>query len=192
MLVSGGCMGDRSIRIWRLATGDKDVAPKVARVISGQKGLWISVRFSPDNKTIASASSDGSVAIWSVENGQQLLRFRGHRQVLHGGRRDGEGFDDEVYCLAWSPHGRVIASGSREIVLVWDAQTGAEVMPPLRVGSAQTCLSLCFSSDGKFLVGSCIEGHIRIWKLAHTAYISFRVLKCPAHVTDISLSPDSR
>jgi WD40 repeat protein/serine/threonine protein kinase len=76
-------------------------------------GHWDSVRsvvFSPDGQMFASASDDGSVRVWSAEDGRQI-------KVLFG--------FDALYDVAFSPDGTKLAAGAEcGIVQVWDVETG--------------------------------------------------------------------
>ena len=68
----------------------------------------LSVRFSPDGRTLASASRDGSIILWDVATGRPVgLPFQGH--------------SGWVMSVAFSPDGRVLASGSTDTtVVLWD------------------------------------------------------------------------
>ena len=49
----------------------------------------IGVAFSPDSRTLASGSWDGTVKIWSVESAKELATLKGH--------------GDKVHCVAFGP-----------------------------------------------------------------------------------------
>jgi WD40 repeat protein len=57
-----------------------------------------SVTFSPDGKTLATASADGTARLWDVQTGQELRRFVGHEK----------GVED----VTFSPDGKTIATVS--------------------------------------------------------------------------------
>ena len=66
----------------------------------------MSVVFSPDGKTLASASHDKTVRLWEVATGKEIRKLQGQQGV--------------VYSVASSPDGRTLASaGSNTTVLVW-------------------------------------------------------------------------
>ena len=54
----------------------------MARNCASSEGIRIEVwgvSFSPDGKTVASASSDKTIKLWNVADGKQLRTLRGHQ-----------------------------------------------------------------------------------------------------------------
>ena len=76
-----------------------------------------SVVFSPDGKTLASASRtsvvgadrDNTVKLWSVENRTEITTLKGHSA--------------SVYSVAFSPVGKILVSASSDgTILIWKAK----------------------------------------------------------------------
>src|SRR5262249_18001605 len=67
-------------------------------LLDKQQGPIIDVALSPDGKSLASASADGTVHTWEVETGKFIRSFRGHTGA--------------VTSVAFSPDGHWIASRS--------------------------------------------------------------------------------
>jgi hypothetical protein len=67
--------------------------------------------YSPDGRALALVTFGGTlshqVGLWEILTGKQRCSFRGH--------------DDAVCCLAFSPDGKFLASGSRDTsIVIWD------------------------------------------------------------------------
>jgi WD40 repeat protein len=72
--------------------------------------------------------------------------------------RHGDGID----CLALSPDGKTLASGSRDkSVRVWDSATGKESCRCL--GHEDSVYSVAWSSDGKTLASAGADATVRLW-----------------------------
>ena len=92
------CQED-TICLWEVASG------KLLGSCSGHKQRVQSIALSPDGKTLATSSDDGTLKFWNVATQQELLSIRQLGATLSG--------------LQFSPDGRLLVGGSGAF-----AQTG--------------------------------------------------------------------
>ena len=79
--------------------------------LNGHSNDVSSVVFSPDGKTLASASWDKSVRLWDIATGMELKQLDGHIS--------------SVLSVVYSPDGKTLASCSLDgSVLLWDVTSG--------------------------------------------------------------------
>jgi len=105
------------------------------------------VVFSPDGRTLLSASEDNSARLWDVANGKLLAT------LPHKGA---------VWFAVFSPDGLAIVTASEDgTALVWDAKTGQPRTPPLRHSAA--VVHATFSTDGKRVITASSDHTARIW-----------------------------
>lgn len=112
-------------------------------------GKVYAIALSPLEPVLAS-SSGTTIKLWDVQTGQPLRTLTGHLDV--------------VYCLAISPDGKVLISGSADkSIRLWDLQTGQ------RLGTialhTDTILSLVLSPDGRTLASGSLHDPIKLWDL---------------------------
>ena len=80
----------------------------------GHQGLVFSVAFSPDGKTMATASFDNTVKQWDFDNKKETGVLKGHTAP--------------VYSVVYSPDGNIIATASQDkTIRLWDAKDGKSV-----------------------------------------------------------------
>ena len=114
--------------------------------------------FSPDGRRLATSSKDGTVKVWNLDNGRELLTYRGHEQ----------GADDptnvfKVPNVAFAPDGKSVASSGGKLIHVWDAATGKPGQT--LTGHTAAARGLAFTPDGKYLVSGGDDRRVIVWDL---------------------------
>ena len=94
-----------------------------------------------------------------------------------------------VNSLAFSPDGKVLASGSKsQTIKLWDAATGQE--QATLQGHMKPVFSLAFSPDGKLLASGSGDKTIKIWNTAtRKKQITLNAL---GSVESMMFSPDGK
>jgi WD40 repeat protein len=144
--LASGC-GDGMVRIW----DTRDLAGR-PRELRGHSGMVRRVTFLPDGR-LASAggswlgSEFGEVKIWDLSTGRWL---------------DLLGHTNAVECVACSPDGRRLVTGSEDrTIKLWDTATGEEVFT-LR-GHTSGVESVAFSPDGRRIASGSDDRTVRVW-----------------------------
>ena len=107
-----------------------------------------SVAFSPDGKTLANGSMDGTIRLWNTNSGKLKRTLIGHF-----------GF---IKSLTFSPDGKLLASGSEDgSILVWDTEKGTH--EPFLAERTYSISCVSFSRDGSMLVGGSPNGDIHLF-----------------------------
>src|SRR5262249_39070785 len=116
--------------------------------LRGHTDYVFNVAFSPDGKTLASSSQDGTAKVWDATTGRLIHDLRGHSP-------------DICWRVAYSPDGTMLASGGRDqTVKIWDAASG-RLIRTLR-GHQGTVLSVAFCPVGQLLVSGG-EQSVKLW-----------------------------
>jgi WD40 repeat protein len=171
---------DKTIRLWGLEG-------KLLHTLKGHSASVACVAFSPDGQAIASAGNGNSdllgngfeyaplanvILLWSLDGA--LLRTL-------------EGHTSGVSCVAFSPDGQTIASGSGDkTIRLWSLD--GTLLHTLE-GHMGWVSSVAFSPDGQIIASGSSDKTIRLWSLKGTP---LRTLEGGDTVNSVAFSPDGQ
>jgi RNA polymerase sigma factor (sigma-70 family) len=143
---------DASVHLWNVANGEEIRSFKGFNVA----GDATKAGFSPDERTLATSNSDGTIVIWDLLTGKELRRLG---QPLKPGPRSAY----VLGAMTFSPDGRVVAVGySDQTVRLLEVATGKE-RACYRDGHRSGIYSVAFSPDGRLLASGSWDRTVMVW-----------------------------
>lgn len=111
--------------------------------------------WTPDSNTIASGSDDKAIRLWDRVTGRPKTTTR--KSIAGQDMAPLKGHHNYIHCLAFSPKGNILASGSYdEAVFLWDVRAG-RLMRSLPAHSDPVS-GIDFSRDGTLVVSCSTDG----------------------------------
>ncbi|WP_307543294.1 helix-turn-helix domain-containing protein [Streptomyces sp. V3I8] len=148
--------------------------PFAAR-LGGYRGPVNSVAFAPDGRTLAAASSDGTVTLRRLADRRTAATF-----TMYG----------RVRSVAFGPDGRTLAAGGPDSpVRLWDtARHRTRAVLPVSTEGAR---AVAFDPRGRLLAIAATDGSVQVWDIGRGR----RVTSFTGHtgqVDTLAYSPDGR
>jgi WD40 repeat protein len=184
-LLATGCH-DGKLRLFDVAKGQ--VVREINAHALPMPSPIYSVQWSHDGKQIFSASFDHSVKQWDAASGNLVREFKGYKE------KDFEkGHRDAVFCVALSPDGKTLATGSSDkTVKLWNVADGSVVrdlvnpdlkappagLPPL--AAPGWIYGVRFTADSKLIAaggGTKGRGYMAMWNVADGKLLSTEELQ---------------
>ncbi|MGP1440333.1 MAG: caspase family protein [Treponema sp.] len=135
---------DNTIKIWDVKTG------KCLQIITGHIEEIVLVRYSPDEKYIAGASTGGTIRLWDVASGRCVKTLIGHT--------------GSISHIVYSPNGKYLASDSGDgTIKLWDVSTGRCVKT--LTGHTGSISHIVYSPNGKYLASTDRDEKIKLWEV---------------------------
>lgn len=144
---------------------------------NAHSNIVLNMAFSPDGTTLATASEDGTVKLWNVQDQREKASLKGH--------------SGPVRALAYSPDGKLLVTGSADkSARVWDANSGQEKF--VLNGHTSIVTSVAFAPDGKSIATGSDDRTIRLWNAETGKSSGATLVGHKDNVVAVAYAPDGK
>ncbi|XHX76719.1 MAG: pentapeptide repeat-containing protein [Stenomitos frigidus ULC029] len=140
------------------------------------------IAFTPDRRSLATASYDGTIRLWNLKTGAAIRTFDAR---------------SKVWSIAISPDGKTLVSGHGDFARTWNLKTG-QLTHRLKGQAADYVRSVAISPDSQ-TIATGTHGEIKLWRLRDGALINTlnnapadRGRICASEVWSLKFSPDGQ
>ena len=141
------------------------------------KGSHLTVRYSPDNRFVATSTQDNALHIWRMATGKDMQM---------------QGYPTKVKQIAWSADSRFLYSSAAEHFIAWSfAGKGPEGKPPMEYGEdgAGLITAIAAHPSAEFVVAGYDTGEVQLGDGKTRAVATIR-LAGDSPVTHVAWVPD--
>ena len=141
--------------------------------LQSHKAAVMSVSFSPQGKTIATASADKTVKLWNL-NGREIQTLKGHHALVNS--------------VVFSRDGQIIATASEDKTAKLWSLNGKEIQK--LIGHKAAVNSVNFSQDGQIIATASADNTAKLWNRNGQEIKTFIGHK--AAIKSVNFSPDGQ
>jgi len=177
---------------WQLPFLPAGLPPHVTRVLGESRVRHAdrvnAVAYRRDGAVLASAAKDGTVKLWDLGNGRELVTYRGH--VDADKKRESDPL--KAAGVDFAPDGKTVASVGGAQLHLWDAATGKEIKVLTVVEKDDRPLrAVAFAPDGKAVAVVGDDGILRVYDPA-TGKETFKAGSRNARIERVAFSPNGK
>src|SRR5262249_13047645 len=164
---------------WLLPAPAVDVPNNVSAVFGDARlrhgDIVNSISLSADGQKLATASKDGTVKIWDLANGHELVTYRGHIQP--------------VRAVVFAPNGKFVVSCAEKSAHIWNPDDAKFVRG--LTGHTATVTTVAVSADSKRVATGSDDKTARVWE-AESGKSHREIGKLDGNVNSVAFSPDGK
>ena len=184
-LIARSATGYRPLTVWDTNTGKKVSEQQKLVEDNGEefRDNVFEMIFSNDGLKILAGCDKGSLFIMDAKTGVIIKEFNNRHvydKLYHG-----------VTSVAFSPDDKRIASGTNNIVKVWDAESGVCLATLKSDYKNDRAVSLAFSPNGEKIASGFSDNSVKVWDIESGELIN-TLNGHKDRVDFVSFSPDGR
>nr|WP_293099089.1 CHAT domain-containing protein [Moorena sp. SIO3I6] len=175
---------DKTVKLWQIECAAFEdercvkVKGKLLKTLEGHNNWVLDVSFSPDGQTLATASRDGTVKLWS-QDGVLLRDIPVKSDRLE---------ENQVWGVSFSPDGKILATANEDRTVKLLSLEGTVIQTFYQHGDRVRDVS--FSPDGKLIASGSDDNTAIIWQRDGTFVKTLEGHN--GHVNGVSFSPNSQ